>query len=152
ERPVERDPGCRGKVAIARALHKLDRWEEAVFARGVRHVQLEPVFGPPEDTAAELRGVCGLAHAHFGRADALDILAELLADRERTARVAAAQGLGDAGRPDASALLRFKVLIDDAEPDVLAACFGSILALGGDDEKALAFVARFLSGGGERAE
>src|SRR5262245_18049802 len=38
ERPIERDPGCRGKGAVARALIRLDRWVEEVFARGVRHV------------------------------------------------------------------------------------------------------------------
>ncbi|HKE17780.1 MAG TPA: HEAT repeat domain-containing protein [Kofleriaceae bacterium] len=144
ERPVERDPGCRGKVAIARALHRLERWEEGVFPRGARHVQREPVWGGSEDTAAELRGVCGLAYAQLGRADALDVLADLLADPERMARVAAAQALGDAGRPDAAALLRYKALIGDDEPAVLAACFASLLALSG--EVALSFVARFLDG------
>src|SRR5262249_48041793 len=79
--------------------------------------------------AAELRGVCGLAHAHFGRADALDVLAELLADGERTARLAAAQGIGDAGRVDGSALLRFKLLLGDDDPEVLAACFTSLFGL-----------------------
>jgi len=152
DRPIERDPGCRGKVAVARALHRLDRWVEEVFARGVRTVQREPVWGGSEDTAAELRGVCGLAYAHAGRADALDILAELLADPERTARAAAAQALGDAGRPDAAALLRYKALVGDDEPAVLAACFASLVALSG--EAALPFIARFLTGGerGERAE
>jgi hypothetical protein len=50
-----------------------------------------------------------------------DVLAALLADPERTARVGAAQGLGDAGRPDASALRRFKLLAGDAEPEVVSA-------------------------------
>ena len=148
EQPVKRDPGCRGKLAIARALHALDHWDDRVFVAGLTYVQFEG-WGP-EDTAAELRGVCGLAHAHFARADALDVLAALLCDRERTARIAAAQGLGDAGRPDASALLRFKLLTGDSEPDVLAACIESLFALARD--ASYGFVVRLLAAHDERAE
>jgi len=148
EQPVKRDPGCRGKLAIARALHALDHWDDRVFVAGLTYVQ--PEGWGPEDTAAELRGVCGLAHAHFARADALDVLAALLCDRERTARIAAAQGLGDAGRPDASALLRFKLLTGDSEPDVLAACIESLFALARD--ASYGFVVRLLAAHDERAE
>jgi hypothetical protein len=146
--PVKRDPGCRGKLAIARALHALDHWEDGVFVAGLTHVQREG--WAQEDTAAELRGVCGLAHAHFARGDALDVLAELLGDRERTARIAAAQALGDAGRPDATALLRFKLLAGDAEPPVLAACIESLFALARD--ASYGFVVRLLAAHDERSE
>jgi len=108
------------------------------------------VWGGREDTAAELRGVCGLAHAHAGRSDALDVLAELLADPQRMARSAAAQALGDSGRPDATALLRFKIRTGDSEPAVIGACFGSLLALA--PKTALTYVAGFLEGDDERAE
>ncbi|HET7502956.1 MAG TPA: hypothetical protein VFK02_18175, partial [Kofleriaceae bacterium] len=91
EDPTKRDPACRGKLAIARALHALDHWDDRVFAAGVTYVQHEG-WGH-DDTAADLRGACGLAHAHFARADALDVLADLLRDPERVARVAAAQAL-----------------------------------------------------------
>lgn len=150
ERGVERDPGCRGKIAIARALHQLDRWEDEVFIRGVTYVQEEPVWGGREDTAAELRGACGMAYAHAGRSDSLDVLADLLADRERMARAAAAQALGDTGRPDASALLRFKARTGDSEPAVMNACFGSLLALA--PKTSVDYVAAFLDGDDERAE
>jgi hypothetical protein len=100
--------------------------------------------------AAELRGVCGLAHAHFGREDALDVLADLLADRERTARIAAAQGLGDAGHPDAAALLRFKVRLGDPDPEVLTACVESLLQLARD--RAPDFLIGLLARHDERAE
>jgi hypothetical protein len=109
-----------------------------VFAAGVRHVQLEPAYGGPNDTGAELRGLCGLAFAHFGRHDALAVLAELLADPERVARLGAARGLGDAGRADAAPLLRYKLLLGDDEPEVIAACLESLLHL----EDAIDFVAR----------
>jgi hypothetical protein len=148
EDAVKRDPGCRGKLAIARALHALDHWEDDVFVAGLTYEQREG-WGQ-EDTAAELRGVCGLAHAHFARADALDVLAGLLGDPQRTARVAAAQGLGDAGRPDATALLRFKVLAGDTEPEVLAACLESLFALA--REASYGFVVPLLAAHDERAE
>jgi hypothetical protein len=150
ERPVQRDPGCRGKIAIARALLELGRWEEAVFTAGARLVQAEPAFGGTSDTAAELRGVCGLAFAQCARPDALDLLAELLADGERITRVAAARGLGDAGRVDAAALLRFKLLAGDDEPEVLAQACESLLHL--QQDGAIDFVARQLDRGGAPIE
>lgn len=149
ERPVERDPGCRGKVQIARTLIHLERWFDGVFARGASHVQREPVYGGSEDTAAELRGLCGIGYARFGRHDALDVLARLLADDQRAARAAAAQGLGDSGRPDAVPLLRYKAIIGDDEPAVFAACLSSLLALVPDDS--LPFVADFLALDADRA-
>lgn len=148
EDPVKRDPGCRGKLAIARALHALDHWEDRVFVAGLSYEQREG-WGQ-DDTAAELRGVCGLAHAHFGRGDTLDVLATLLADRERATRLAAAQALGDAGRPDATALLRFKVLLGDEEPAVLSACLESLFALARD--ASFGFVVKLLAAHDERAE
>jgi len=148
EQGVKRDPGCRGKLAIARALHALDHWDDAVFVVGLRYTQLEG-WGQ-EDTAAELRGMCGLAHAHFARPDALDVLAELLGDAHRTARLGAAQALGDAGRPDATALLRFKLLVGDDEPTVLSACIEALFALARD--ASYGFVVRLLAKHDERAE
>jgi len=149
ERPVERDPGCRGKMQIARTLIEMERWSAAVFERGVGHVQREPVWGGTEDTAAALRGLCGIAYARFARHDALEVIAELLADKQRAARAAAAQALGDSGRPDAIPLLRYKALTGDDEPAVLAACFSSLLALAPGDS--LGFVARFLEADEDRA-
>jgi hypothetical protein len=145
---AKRDPACRGKLAIARALHDLDHWDDKVFVAGLSYEQKEG-WGA-EDTAVELRGVCGLAHAHFGRADALDVLADLLHDPQRTVRIAAAQGLGDAGRPDATALLRFKVMLGDAEGEVLAACLESMMSLA--RASACELARKLLRGHDERAE
>jgi hypothetical protein len=149
EQGVKRDPGCRGKVAIARWLHDNDRWEDGVFARGVTYQQPEPAYGGPVDTAGELRGICGIAYAHAGASEALDVLARLLADADPVARIAAAQGLGDSRR-DGSALLRYKALVGDAHPDVTAAVLESLFRLTGD--AAIDFVAALLVAHDERAE
>lgn len=145
---AKRDPACRGKLAIARALHALDYWDDAVFVGGLTYVQKEG-WGA-EDTAGELRGMCGIAHAHFARDDALDVLAGLLADPQRAARAAAARGIGDSRRRDATAVLRLKLLIGDDEPAVLSACIESLFALARDDS--YPFVVALLSGHDDRAE
>lgn len=150
ENPNKRDPGCIGKLAITRALHELEHWDNRVFVTGLSVVQLEGYAGNLDDTAAPLRGMCGLAHAHLGRADALDVLAGLLADKERTTRVAAARGIGDSGRIDGTALLRYKLLVGEADGEVLAACFESLLALNRDGS--IDFVVALLEEHDDRAE
>src|SRR5439155_12151530 len=45
EDPVGRDPQCWGKNAVAKALTELDYRESALFLRGARHLQMEPVWG-----------------------------------------------------------------------------------------------------------
>lgn len=131
------DPGCRGKIAIVKALHALDEWDDRVFVAGLAIVQPEGVAH--EDTAGELRGLCGLAHVHFYRANTTDVLAALLADPERNARIAAAQGIADSGRTDLTAVLRYKLLaVPREEPEVLAACFDALFALAREPSAAFA--------------
>ncbi len=139
---AKRDPLCRAKLAIARTLQELEQWDDRVFARGVTYEQIEGSYPEPIDAAPELRGLCGMAYAYFGQADALDVLATLLADPEVAARIGAVRGLGGAGRIDASALLRYKLLTGDPEPDVIATAFEALLGLQG--EGARAFVEHFL--------
>ena len=50
--PVKADPGCAAKAAIADALYRIGADEEGVFLRGIRHRQLEPVWGGRADTPA----------------------------------------------------------------------------------------------------
>ena len=76
-----------------------------------------------------LRGICAMAHAHFVRPDALDVCADLLADEWRATRIGAARGLGDSGRIDATAVLRYKLLRASDDGEVLAACFDALFAL-----------------------
>ncbi len=148
-RLADDDPGCRGRIAIAHALHAVDHWDDSVFVAGLAIKKLEGPR-PPDDTAAPLRGICGIAHAHFNRPDALEVLAALLADPFVAARLGAAQGLRDAGRLGSAALLRFKILIGDADPDVLAACVEALLA--NDRDEHLAFLLGLLAAHDQRAE
>lgn len=147
---VKRDPQCKGKIAIARVLHAMDFWDDRVFVRGLTITQPEGWGEHRDDTAAPLRGMCGVAHAQHARHDALDVLADLLHDPEAATRVLAATGLGDSGRPDATALLRYKVVEGDAEAEVLSACFESLFALA--REASTVFALRFLDAHDDRAE
>src|SRR5215831_14069069 len=51
------DKGCAALNALARALVNLDYEDDELFRRGMKHVQMEPVYGGSEDVAAELRGI-----------------------------------------------------------------------------------------------
>jgi HEAT repeat protein len=136
------DKGCAAKTAIARALERVESDEESVFRRGLLHVQKEPVFGGRQDTAVELRGICALGLARISPPGVLSLLAELLADPEHGARTAAARALGCTGQDGAVPLLRYKALLGDDEPLVLAECLTSLLCI--EQAAAVPFVRRFL--------
>ncbi len=140
--PLHSDKGCTAKTAIARALERLDSTDDKVFRRGLFHTQPEPVFGGRQDTAVELRSVCALGLARLAPPDVLNLLAELLADPERGARVAAVRALGVTGQEGAGALLRFKALVGDEDSLVLTEGLSALLQL--ERTGALAFVQRFL--------
>src|SRR5258706_1143631 len=53
--PIETDPRCRAKIAIALALNKIDYQHEDVFLRGISHFQ-EAGRPGEDDPAAQLRG------------------------------------------------------------------------------------------------
>lgn len=143
EDAVKRDPGCRGKTAIAKALDRTEQRETAVFEPGVRHIQQEPVWGGRVDTAAELRGVCGMALVHGRHGRAMIEVAVLLADPESRARMAAARALAASGdRMVAEPLLRLRIAVGEADTEVLGECFAALLDLVGVD--ALDDVAKYL--------
>lgn len=145
--PVKTDPGCAAKTAIAEALYRMEAYQAEVFLQGIGHVQLEPVYGGREDTAANLRGVSALGLVRIHYPNVMLLLAQLLADAESDARIAAARAIGYAGMDAGVPLLRFKVLTGkvltgDAHPQVLCECFNALIRL--DPEPSLAFVAGFL--------
>ncbi len=138
----KRDPGCRGRFAIASALYALDHWAPEVFERGLTLVEIEGIFPHHDDAAAGVRGACAQAHVHFLRSDALDVCAELLADEWLGARLGAAHGLGASGRIDATATLRYKLSLGPDDSEVMGACFDALFALRRDP--AIAFCTALL--------
>lgn len=139
--PIKSDKGCAAKTAIVKALLAAECDDEEVFLKGIRHVQLEPTWGGPADTAAPLRALSGLGLVQMGFPDALTELAALLADRQADARIGAASALGHCGST-AAPLLRFKVLTGDPEPTVTAECFNALMVM--SPSASFEFVARFV--------
>jgi HEAT repeat protein len=140
--PIKRDPGCRAKEAIADALQQIDAAEPEVFLAGIHHVQLEPVYGGRQDTAAGLRGAAARGLVRMNHPDAMLLLAELLADPEPPARTAAARAIGYHGGDQGLPLLRLKVLTGDSEIDVLGDCLLAMLQI--SPGSSIPFVERFL--------
>jgi hypothetical protein len=139
---VRSDPGCGAKAAIANALYRIGASEHEVYLTGIRHVQLEPVWGGKADTATALRGTCalGLVRTHYP--DYLAEVADLLADREAPARKMAVQALAYSENSAAVPLLRFKALVGDENPQVLTECLLALLQIA--PQTTIDFVARFL--------
>jgi HEAT repeat protein len=133
EDPVRRDPGCVAKTEIVRALLSFDHAAPDVFLRGAAHVQREPAFGPPIDTAPELRATSAMALVVTEHPAALTICVGLLVDPEPAARAGAIRGLTASGRPDVALLLRLFALRGDDDPGVLAEAFAGLLVLSADD-------------------
>ena len=141
KRGADLDKGCTALNAVARTLYRLEYSEPELFLRGMKHVQMEPVWGGSVDTAAELRAVCAMGLACTIWPDKLRELVNLLVDREWQARAGAARALGAIGSEPALLLLRLKALSGDPEPDVLADCFNGLLV--SEDTEQVRFVASF---------
>jgi HEAT repeat protein len=126
--PLKTDKLCRAKLATIQALDKVEHSNPEVFLRAARHVQMEPVWGGSQDTAAPLRAAALLGLARIDPDGLLPLLVDALADPEKEVRIAAAQALGYHGSQTAGLLLRLKVRLGDREPDVFSECFSGLLA------------------------
>ena len=145
--PSKSDPQCWAKNAVIQALADLGHNNSAVYVRGLRHVQMEPVWGGQEDTAGPLRARCALALVQCQDLSDLAVLSHLvepLVDRDKTVRMEAARAIGRLGRAEAALLLRLRALVGDKESEVLGACFAAVLEIEG--EAGIDFVGRFLAG------
>ena len=136
------DRRCEAKLAIVRALEAIEYPAHEPFLRGSRHVQMEPSFGPPVDTAVELRAMSALGLVRTNYPDVGVELVRLLADREREARIGAVRAIAYWGTQAGALLLRLKILTGDREPEVLGECFGALLHL--EPARSLDFVAGYL--------
>lgn len=143
--PAKTDPKCWGKEALAKALRDLGHADSAIFAKGAQYVQLEPVWGSEEDTAANLRAICSLALLQcldLTRDDKLCAMVRLLTDAVPSARRDAALALESLGGREAALLLRLKARMGDIDLSVVGQVFESLLKAEGS--AAVPFVSEFL--------
>jgi HEAT repeat protein len=128
QNPANTDPNCLGKKAIADTLYRLEYSEAELFLTGIRHVQMEPVWGGQSDTAPGLRAVCALGLVRLNYSETMSELADLLADPEPEARIGAARAIAYSENPQGVPLLRLKVQLGDDAP-ILSECFAALLRL-----------------------
>jgi HEAT repeat protein len=141
--PIKQDPHCIAKQAIARALVTLECEDVAFFLEGIRYRQLEPVWGGAADAAIDVRCSCAMGLVATGYPRAVQELTALLQDSEWRARAGAARAISCGNPREAEALLRFKVLAGDAEPEVIGECFTGLLSIA--PAECIPFVAAYLS-------
>jgi HEAT repeat protein len=142
---AESDPQCSGKNAISKALKNLGCGESAVFLRGLRHRQWEPVWGDRTDTAGVLRGTCALALVQcmdMLRHETLVQLVDAMTESDAGVRSDAARAVEQMGGREAALLLRLKARAGDGEVRVTGQVLESVLQLEGADS--VSFVAGFL--------
>jgi HEAT repeat protein len=140
--PVTSDRRCEAKLAIVKTLEELEYPSYEPFLRGIRHVQMEPSFGPPVDTATELRALSAIGLVRTNYPDVGVELVTLLADKQRDARIGAARAIAYWSTGAGALLLRFKILTGDREPEVLGECFSGLLHI--EPGRSLEFVAAYL--------
>ncbi len=143
--PAKTDPQCWAKNAIAQALAAFEHQDHALFLQGMRHIQLEPVWGGRSDTAGPLRGTCALALVQCRELNStrlLTLLTELFADKELPVRVNAARAVEQVGSDAAMLLLRLRAELASDEPELLGACYSGVLHLEGPT--AIPWAAKFL--------
>jgi HEAT repeat protein len=152
ENPAKTDPQCWAKNALSRSLAALEYQEPEIFLRGMRHIQMEPVWGGQSDTAGTLRATCALALVQCRSVPETDLLAhlvELFADKDKAVRAEVARAIEHVGSPSASLLLRLRAVLGHDEPEVLGACYGGVLRI--DGVAAIPWVSRFLASADDAA-
>jgi HEAT repeat protein len=147
--PVKSDPGCVAKVAALEALDFGGHDDAAPFVEATAHVQLEPAWGPPVDTATGVRARGVLALARLSHPDLSVIAGALLADPASPVRQAAAEALASTGDRAQAGALALRFAAGDEDPLVVLACASGLLALA--PEHALPRLRAALGGADEEA-
>ncbi len=146
ENSAKSDPQCWAKNALAKALAAFEYQEPEPFLAGMRHIQLEPVWGGSTDTAATLRGTCALALVQCRAINSHQVLMHLtplFADKELSVRVNVARAIEQVGTDSAGLLLRLRAELASDEAELLGACYAGVLALEGS--AAIPWAAHFLA-------
>jgi hypothetical protein len=146
------DPQCWAKNALSKALVQLAHRQRDAYLRGMRHHQLEPVWGGQSDTAGALRSTCTHALVDcpgISDAELLTALLEPLTDADKTVRMEAARAIAQVGGVSAALLMRLRALLGKDEPEVLGAFYSSLLSLEG--AAAIPLVAKALEEGDDTA-
>ena len=141
--PLTLDKTCAAKRAIARALYDLEYDNTAFFRRHLSYRQLEPVYGGHVDTAVDLRCTCALGLVASNDPRAVLSLVELLHDSEFQVRLGAIRALELVQPFHAEIILRHKIFQGDAEPEVIAQSFSSLVKAAA--EESIHFIANFLN-------
>jgi HEAT repeat protein len=142
--PEKKDKSCLAKTACLRALRRLECQDDDVYVTGIRHIQMEPVFGGSVDTADDLRTEAVLALADFGGPDAFQEFAELLFDIERDgvkSKCVAVRAILASGNHFGEVLLRAKALAG-GNPEVISECFSALVKL--SPAKSVELISRYL--------
>ena len=146
ENGAKSDPQCWAKNALAKTLAAFEYQEPELFLTGMRHIQLEPVWGGSADTSGTLRGTCALALVQCRELDSHRLLMHLIplfADKELPVRVDAVRAVVQVGSDSAALLLRLRAELASEEPELLGSCYSGVLAL--DGPAAIPWAAKFLS-------
>jgi len=141
--PVKRDPNCIAKGAIARALVNLGCDDVDFYLAGICYRQPEPVWGGSADSAIDIRCSCALGLVNTRYSRAIQELTTLLNDSEARARGGAAHAISCGNPREAEAVLRLKVLVGDADAEVIGECFTGMMSIA--PLECLPFVATHLS-------
>jgi HEAT repeat protein len=142
EKGAASDKGCRAKTSIVRALNKLEHSGASVYLTGVKYVQFEASFGPPEDVAIHVRYDSALGLARINHPDVNFILTDLLADNESFVRIGAAKAIAYLGQPEGELLLRLKVLMGQDQVEVIGECMTGLMAM--SPKRSLDFITKYL--------
>lgn len=145
---VDRDKNCRAKTPIVEALTSLGYDDPDFYLAGMKYRQLEPAWGDPVETAANVRGASayGLIRCRSASPAATMIaLVDLLSDKEALARVHAAHAIAATGSPAAVPVLRLKARSGDSNFEVLGECFAGLLQ--NDLTSGIDFVTLYLTRG-----